>query len=288
MMRITSPRKAEAARRNGRLPRGPVTPQGKQRSSRNALKHGFRSSSHLPAFIPHLYRFAYHTFLAHFQTSRPFFNALLINFLFWRAWFHRNNHYFDQIPISDTCRLVLNLHEALLIYPHYSRALFALVDYIGLYGMPAELQSHPLSLIHALEPFPRDLPRAAEILSPANEPITPLESTKPLTLTAAAGAHPAPVITAAVPSPDQKTSSPANEPITPSESTKAVPAPPPFEPEWFFGFFRRPRQPRYCRAARAPMSPMRPCSLREYLKRRRLPPQPPPTYYLFARPRSVQ
>jgi hypothetical protein len=34
------------------------------------------------------------------------------------------------------------------------------------------------------------------------------------------------------------------------------------------------------------MSPMRPCSLREHLKRRRLPPQPHPHASLFSRPRS--
>jgi hypothetical protein len=38
--KITSPRRQEASRRNGALSKGPVTPEGKARSSRNAVTHG--------------------------------------------------------------------------------------------------------------------------------------------------------------------------------------------------------------------------------------------------------
>ena len=45
--RPRSPAQIEASRRNGVRSKGPVTPDGKQRSSRNALKHGLTALHHL-------------------------------------------------------------------------------------------------------------------------------------------------------------------------------------------------------------------------------------------------
>ena len=42
-----SPAQIEASRRNGGRSRGPVTQEGKERASRNALEHGLTASHHL-------------------------------------------------------------------------------------------------------------------------------------------------------------------------------------------------------------------------------------------------
>jgi hypothetical protein len=44
---LLSPARAEASRKNGAKSRGPRTPDGKARASRNALKHGMRAEQHV-------------------------------------------------------------------------------------------------------------------------------------------------------------------------------------------------------------------------------------------------
>ena len=42
-----TPAQIEASRRNGARSKGPTSPEGKQRASRNALKHGLTALQHL-------------------------------------------------------------------------------------------------------------------------------------------------------------------------------------------------------------------------------------------------
>ncbi len=225
-MRITSPKKAEAALPNKRRSRGSNTPEGKQRSSRGALQRGLRSTTRLPALIPFLHTCARQTFLAHCQAFHPFFNALFFSFVFWRHWLHRINLHSDPIPTTATYLLVLNLRQPRLISLHLLYACVGGGENIRRVGSPPDLQTNPHSFSHSLNRVPDDLPRAAGILSPANEPITPLESTKPLAPAPAIGAAPAPLPSTTAPRPKPQNLSPANEPITPLESTKPlVPAP---------------------------------------------------------------
>src|SRR5919108_210446 len=44
---LLSPARAEASRRNGARSKGPTTPEGKARSSRNALRHGLCAEQHV-------------------------------------------------------------------------------------------------------------------------------------------------------------------------------------------------------------------------------------------------
>ena len=66
---MASQSKSDAARENGKKSRGPITPQGKKNSSRNALKHGLTAESVvLPAESEHDFE---ELLQAHFDIYKP-------------------------------------------------------------------------------------------------------------------------------------------------------------------------------------------------------------------------
>ncbi len=68
-MSESSVRKVEAARANGALSRGPKTPEGKRRSSMNALKHGLRSRITLSVENPEAFQELLDSYLVRFQPT---------------------------------------------------------------------------------------------------------------------------------------------------------------------------------------------------------------------------
>ena len=74
----SSPARAEASRRNGARSKGPCTPEGKARSSRNATKHGLRSQTPpLAQTELETYLAALASFTATFHPSNPFETRLV-------------------------------------------------------------------------------------------------------------------------------------------------------------------------------------------------------------------
>jgi hypothetical protein len=115
--------------------------------------------------------------------------------------------------------LALNLREAILVYPHYSRALFAFRRYALLHGAPPEFAASA-ALLDTLPAFPGGPPRAGNFFRAQNEPITASESTP-------APQKPPPQATLSAPF--SGPIGPLPPPFRPSNSWPASsPAPPPF------------------------------------------------------------
>ena len=67
-MKVTSEKKAAAARANGALSHGPATPEGKARSSQNALQHGlFSTTVVLASEDPEKFRALYDDYCDYYQ-----------------------------------------------------------------------------------------------------------------------------------------------------------------------------------------------------------------------------
>jgi hypothetical protein len=209
-MRMTSHRKAEPARRNGRLPRVPVSREGTQRLSPNALTLPARSSTRLPSSIFH---------------GEPFLHAAKILSPANKPITPPES---TKLPSGTPSRGPDPRSERTASAPSPERQILS----------PANKPITPLesTKLVSVTPFNQPDPRSGrtasapsperQILSPANEPITPLESTKLPSGTPSGGADPRPGFTASAPSPERQILSPANKPITPLESTKPLSPPP--------------------------------------------------------------
>jgi hypothetical protein len=75
---MSSIRRIQASRANGRLSRGPVTARGKGNTSRNALRHGFFAKSVSPSDESSAgFRELYEQYVARFSPSSPVERSLL-------------------------------------------------------------------------------------------------------------------------------------------------------------------------------------------------------------------
>jgi hypothetical protein len=115
-------RKAEQARINGAKSKGPITPEGKDKSSRNAIRHGLTANKHtlLTTEFPDEYEEVYQAFIADLMPKTKAEMRLVqkIANLDWRL---------ERLVMMETC--VLNLEVGVHCQEIASR--FESIDGIG-------------------------------------------------------------------------------------------------------------------------------------------------------------
>jgi hypothetical protein len=205
-MKVTSEKKAAAARANGALSRGPVTPEGRAHSSQNALQHGlFSTAVVLASEDPEQFRALFNDYCDYYQPDGRVEHDIIYQ-LAACVWRMRRANNMETDVLDKTARAITYGDSAAA---RLTAGYFNITDSAGaknLDRLQARLDRTQSRLIHDFFLLRRRRDQAAPAAPVAAEPVPEPEPESPAT-----------------PDPEPTSQNLRNEPITPSVPTQSAP-----------------------------------------------------------------